>query len=232
MLATAKQGLSRAGRRWVGSLPELGPPDSTRLLRAHRRDAARLGTNHADALRRKGHIPAALIGDRLPFEHLWVDHDDVMPVLRRAHFQRELLTLKVEGGETVRVLPQEVQFDTEQAYNVKHVNFRRWPRDPQRHPVKLKVPLLFTDEDTVDTVKAGGYVFDMFTTGLPCKVRDPNHVPRFIHCDMRKAVGDDIRLEHLELPPGVSVRLTPRTKDPAKPGIGNFLVGRAKRIRG
>ena len=112
---------------------------------------------------------------------------------------------------------------------MEHVNLRRWPRDPERNPVKLSVPIIITNEEATATVKAGGYVHSMFAeTGLKCLVRDPEHIPRFIVADMRKADGDDIRAEHLELPPGVSVRPSHLTRQ----NDGNFLVGRARRIRG
>ncbi len=252
-------GVRRAGARRVGSLPDLEPPDPDRLLVAHRRDPNKLGTNWSNALRRRGRMPVCLLGDRMPFEHLWVEHDEVMKFLRRPHFQRELLTLSVEGGERVRVLPQEVQFDDREHFNVKHVNLRRWPRDPAKNPVKLKVPFWFTHEDAVPTVrhpphrhaaprhrsqprpspvpprqvKAGGYVVDMFPRGLLTLVRDACHIPRFLHADMRKAVGDDLRSDAIDFPPGLTVRLEARTRDPKNPNkVGNFLIGRAKRIRG
>ena len=46
--------------------------------------------------------------------------------------------------------------------------------------------------------------------------------------DMRRADGNDLRLEHIELPPGVTVRRT----DFTVLNGGNFLVCRAKRVRG
>ena len=45
-----------------------------------------------------------------------------MPFLQRTHYQRELLTLAVDGGETVHVLPQEVQVGSYKQFDVKHVN--------------------------------------------------------------------------------------------------------------
>ena len=119
----------------------------------------------------------------------------------------------------------QVQYDNRKHFNIKHVNFRRWPRDPTRNPVKLKVPIVAINGDSVPRVKLGGYVHDIFPRGLPCLVSDAEHVPRFFVVDMRRAVGDDFRMEQLELPPGVTVRQTPEVKSQ------QGLVARAKRVK-
>jgi len=221
-------------RRGLAVNPALDPvvPCPDRVLQASVR--TEMGTIHSRALRDvHKRVPASLLGDRLPFVHLSVDTKELMPFLRRTHYQRELFTVTVEDGETVRILPQEVQFDTLKHFNVKHINFRRWPRDPVRHPVKLAVPLVFTHEETIPTVKAGGYVHDMFSdTGIPCLVRDPENVPRFFVADMRRSEKGDLRFEHLDIPPGVTIRRTARTTEADGKTIANFLVGRVKRVRG
>ena len=95
--------------------------------------------------------------------------------------------------------------------------------------MKLRVPVMFVNEDADPTVKMGGYVFDMFSdTGIACRVRDPDHVPKFFLADFRKAVGGDLRLEHIDVPPGVTIQPSARTLQNG----GNFLIGRAKRARG
>jgi large subunit ribosomal protein L25 len=225
--------LRRAGvgllRRWYR--PDLDPivPSPDRVLHAVPRKSSELGTIHSREMRAAGRLPVILQGDGLPFVNLSVAREALMPFLRRTHYQRELLTLEVEGGEKVRVLTQEVQYDDLKRFNVKHVNFRRWPRDPLRHPVKLPVPIIFVNEETHPTIKTGGYTHDIFSdTGLKCLVRDPENIPRFLVADMRRADGMDLRMEHLTVPPGVTIRPNARTLQNG----GNFLVGRVKRVRG
>ena len=187
-----------------------------------------LGGRSAAALREQGLVPCALLGDRLPFVHLAVQESDLVPFLQRPHYQRELLTLQVEGGETVHVLPQEVQYDSVPMaqFKVKHVNFRRWPRNPKKNPVKLAVPLIFENEEAVPTVKNGGFVMEGFSaTGLKCYVSEIDHIPRFLIGDMRNHVNGDLRIDQIELPPGVRPIKHPSTE-------GNFLVARAQRVRG
>lgn len=229
-LLTRTPSLRRTMCSWTESVMPRDRPSPDRTLAAIQRPDDELGSNSSRKLREQGRVPVSLIGDRLPNAHLHVCREELMKkFLRRVHFQRELLTMVVEGGETRRCLPQEVQYDSITSFNVKHVTFRRWPRDPQTHPVKLAVPIVYTNEMTHPNIRAGGYTMDVFAQkGLPCLVRDPEHVPRYIEGDMRKAVGSDLRFEHLELPPGVTVRDSVFTRQNG----GNFLVGRVKRIRG
>ena len=35
--------------------------------------------------------------------------DELMPIVRRTHFQRELLTIDIEGGETIKALQENVE---------------------------------------------------------------------------------------------------------------------------
>ena len=187
------------------------------------------GSVAAEKLRKLGRIPAVLSGDWLPHVSIHVDLKEMNTFWTRPHFQRELLTLRINGGETVKVLPQDVSYDNLKNLNLKHINFRRWPRDPVRNPVKLAVPLIFINSEVDSTIKNGGYVHNMFAAkGLPCRVSDEAHVPRFIVGDYKRARDGDLRFNDLDMPPGVTVRPTKITTL----NNGNFLVARSKRVRG
>ena len=75
-------------------------------------------------------------------------------------------------------------------------------------------------------MKNGGYVHGMFArNGLPLLCRSDDFPP-FIHLDMARAdERGDLRLEHIELPAGATLRPHATTE-------GNCLLARAKRIRG
>ena len=97
-------------------------------------------------------------------------------------------------------------------------------------PVPVRVthrPIMMLAPHASSFAQAGGYVHDMFTRGLKVTVSNPEQIPRFLVADCRNHQNGDLRLEHLEIPPGVTIRKV-------KGGWtdGNFLVGRAKRIRG
>ena len=245
--------------------PHLDPetPSPERVLEAQHRGPEHYGRYKSEVMRKNGPTPCAIIGDRLPYVSISVATADLMPLARRTHFQRELLTLKVEGGisdfegETCYMLPLDIRYEDLSSFKVEHVTFRRWPRDPERNPVKMPIPLIFVNSETLPAVKAGGYVHEMFLTGqgLKCTVRQREHIPRFIEADMRRADDGDLRFEHIDMPPGVApvrcVRVphtsrprTPHTHGPTSPPVhaerryrgkrteGNFLVGRVVRISG
>mmetsp|Transcript_64454 Transcript_64454/g.127301 ORF Transcript_64454/g.127301 Transcript_64454/m.127301 type:complete len:264 (-) Transcript_64454:131-922(-) len=238
------------GRRYLAANPALNSevPSPERILHAvkreplaYRRHAPLRGSpewdeyvhKESETIRKANRVPGMLAGDRLPNVSISVGLKELMHLIQSPHYQRELLTLHVEGGECVRVLPQQVLFTTPRMTEANHVYFRRWPRDPLRHPVKLAVPLVFTHEETLAEVKAGGYAHDMFAdTGLPCIVNDVEHLPRFIIADMRRSINGDLRFEHLDMPPGVTIQKKARTTEADGKTIANFLVGRVKRVRG
>jgi ribosomal protein L25 (general stress protein Ctc) len=189
--------------------PHVDPtvPSTDRVLEATLREREQYGRYKCKLLREAGRMPCSLVGDRLPYVSLSVSTEELLPIIRRTHCQREILTLRVSGGispfegDEVHVLPQEIQYKDLNAGKVEHVTFRRWPRDAERNPIKLAVPIIFINQDAA--VKGGGYVHEMFEVGrgLKCSVRLKEHIPRFLLADMRRAVGGDIRAEHLEFPP-------------------------------
>lgn len=241
-------------------------PSPDRVLHATIRgngDVHEFGQYRCKQMRKAGRIPCNLVGDRLPYVPLSIDREALLPLLRRTHVQRELLTLKVEGGvspfegEEVLVLPQQIRLVDRLHFEPEHIQFRRWPRDPERNPVKMNVPIVFTHEDKIPKLKSGYYLHEMFEVGqgLKCTVRQREHIPRFIEADMRRADDGDLRFEHIDMPPGVApvrcVRVlhtsrprTPHTHGPTSPPVhaerryrgkrteGNFLVGRVVRISG
>lgn len=189
-------------------------PPSDRVLVAKPRGEKEFGNSRCQKLRDSGRTPCNVVGDRLPYVSLSVDTNELILFLKRTHCQRELMTLRVEGGlspfegEETLVLPQELQYEDKKHFNPTHVTFRRWPRDPERNPIKLAVPLIFMHAESIPAVKAGSYVHEMFETGqgLRCWVRQKEHIPRFIIADMRRAVNGDLRYGDLDVPPGVTPR--------------------------
>ena len=78
-------------------------------------------------------------------------------------------------------------------------------------------------------VKTGGYVMDMWAqSGVPCLVRDEANIPPFFVADMRRSKEGDLRIEDVDIPSGVEFNVG-KYKDRVK---GNFLVARARRVRG
>ena len=188
------------------------------------------GGNYAARIRERGRIPAVLLGDRLPFVHLTVCKKELAPFVKRTHFQRELMTLQVEGGETVKCLVQEIVYKVTYSDEIEHINFRRWPREPEKNPLKMGVPLISMNDKDLPSVKNGGYVMDIFAQkGLPVTVRNREHIPRFFIVDMKKAKENSVYFDAIKdsMPPGVKVQKTVETRQNG----GNFLLMRGRRVR-
>ena len=188
------------------------------------------GRNYAARIRERGRIPAVLCGDRLPFVHITVCKKELAPFVKRTHFQRELMTLQIEGGEKVKCLVQEVTYKVSYSDEIEHIHFRRWPREPKKNPIKLGVPLISFNDKDLPTIKAGGYVMDIFAQkGLPVRVRNPNHIPRFFLVDMKKHRNNSVYFDAIKdaIPPGVTIQKTVETQQNG----GNFLVMRGRRVR-
>ena len=73
-----------------------------------------------EKIRAEGLVPCSIQGDRLPNKSLQVGRKQLMPFLRRVHFQRELFTLQIDDGETVQVIASEVAVDSQLTFNVQH----------------------------------------------------------------------------------------------------------------
>ena len=206
-------------------------------LRVLRREG--LGKYVARRMRAAGNTPCALQGDRLPNIPLSVCSEELMALAAKPYFETTLLDLELDG-EITRVLPRIVDrtgFESVSRVGearVTHVTFRRWPRDPVRHPVEFDMPLLETNEEKCAQVKNGAYVHNMFTqNGLPLLLTAEGFPP-FLAADMSRAdAKGDLRMDQVELPAGASVRMTPLIRSLMRQkGDENFLVARAKRIRG
>lgn len=206
-------------------------------LRVLRREG--LGKYVARRMRAAGNTPCALQGDRLPNIPLSVCSEELMALAAKPYFETTLLDLELDG-EITRVLPRIVDrtgFESVSRVGearVTHVTFRRWPRDPVRHPVEFDMPLLETNEEKCAQVKNGAYVHNMFAqNGLPLLLTAEGFPP-FLAADMSRAdAKGDLRMDQVELPAGASVRMTPLIRSLMRQkGDENFLVARAKRIRG
>ena len=200
-------------------------------LRAMKRAA--FGVNHLPKTREQGFVPARLQGDFLPDKPLQLFRNELMKPEKAPGFERRLVRLLLDDGEDVLALPKEVKRTLVSRFAaIHHIGFVRWPRDPQTHPLKLNIPITVVNEEKIPVIKRGGYVHNMFYSigGLPCIVETPDF-PHTLVADMDLAdAKGDFRYEHLkaQLPPGVRLQTGLRgfTEHP------NFLVARAKRVRG
>ena len=243
-LLIARPGTARSSLRRVCTA-------AAEALPLHRR-GPELQSGSANAwLREQGRTPGCIIGDKLPQVPFWVERAALDRLMRKPGFELSSLHLSLEG-EIIRALPAEIQrFENGHDTHAIHITFQRWPRDAQRSPVKRRLPSRLINEIKCPAVKQGGYVHEFYSRlGIPVLLHDPDNIPQHLLIDMARHDNGDIRAEHIDVPPGVTLRpqhgapierqrppaaasqLTLSLRRPLLAGQpANFLVARAKRIR-
>jgi large subunit ribosomal protein L25 len=112
------------------------------------------GKGAARATRREGLVPAVIYGAKEEAILISLDPRVVMKELNKGGWQSHLYEVAVKGGATVRTLMRDVQFHPVKD-NPIHVDFQRLAAGQK---IRVKVALVFLNEDTNPGVKAGGVV--------------------------------------------------------------------------
>lgn len=118
-------------------------------MRVETRDA--VGGGASRALRRTGMIPAVIYGEKGDNVHFAVDPRDIETGLRQASFFTTLFDLKI-GPQKETVLVKDIQFHPVKDTPL-HVDFLRVT---PKSEVKVRVPLVFTNEARCPGLKQGG----------------------------------------------------------------------------
>ena len=163
-------------------------------LKAKGRTPAQKGG--ARKLRASGWVPAIAYGAGHEPVHFAVEPTEFIRA-RRQFGRTHLYQIEVEGGDTLAVLIKDVQVDAFRN-ELLHIDF--WRVDLEK-PVTLPVPVEFTGRPQ-GVVKGGKFRSLRRTVDLTCL---PGKTPEKLVLDTSHLdLGDSIRLEHLDLPEGVT----------------------------
>jgi large subunit ribosomal protein L25 len=119
------------------------------LLKAKAR--AGQGKGAARAVRREGLVPAVIYGDKKDPALVSLKYRDLLPHVSTGRFTATLVDLDL-GGETVRVIPRDVQFEPVRDFII-HVDFLRLGKDAR---IRVEVPVHFRNHEASPGLKAGG----------------------------------------------------------------------------
>ena len=199
-LLIARPGTARSSLRRVCTA-------AAEALPLHRRGPELQSGSANTWLREQGRTPGCIIGDKLPQVPFWVERATLDRLMRKPGFELSSLHLSLEG-EIIRALPAEIQrFENGHDTHAIHITFQRWPRDAQRSPVKRRLHSRLINEIKCPAVKQGGYVHEFYSRlGIPVLLHDPDNIPQHLVIDMARHDNGDIRAEHIDVPPGVTLR--------------------------
>ena len=147
----------------------------------------RAGKGAARATRRGGRVPAVIYGAKQEATLLSLDPRDVMKEMHKGGWQSHLYEVAVDG-KAERCLMREVQFHPVKDTPV-HVDFQRLAPGQL---IRVKVPVVFLNEDTAPGIKEGG-VLNVVRRDVEV-LSDPDQVPDQFEIDLANAgIGDSLR---------------------------------------
>lgn len=171
-------------------------------LKATARDRA--GKGAARAVRRQGLVPGVIYGDQKEPELVALVYKELLPHVNKGRFTATLVDLDV-GGNTVRVIPRDIQFEPVRDFII-HVDFLRLGKDAR---IRVEVPVHFKNHEASPGLKAGG-VLNIVRHEI--EVFCPaDRIPEEFMIDLTGLqIGQSIHISQLKLPDDVKSAITER----------------------
>lgn len=146
------------------------------------------GKGAARATRRAGLVPAVVYGAKQEATLVSLDPRDVMKELTKGGWQSHLYEVAVKDGPTERTIMRDVQFDPVTDRPI-HVDFQRVAPGAR---IRVRVPVVFLNEDTAPGIKAGG-VLNVVRREVEV-MAETDKVPDHFEIDLGAAkVGESLR---------------------------------------
>jgi large subunit ribosomal protein L25 len=165
---------------------------------------AAAGKGPARALRRHGRVPAVIYGEHHDQYMISLEGRALRRQLHNPRFFSTLCALEL-GGETIRVLPRDVQLHPV-TDDPLHADFVRVSAGTT---VEVEVQVAFINEDASPGLKRGG-VLNIVRREVEL-VCPADAIPSEITIDLKTFdIGDSIHISHIPLPEGVRPTITDR----------------------
>jgi large subunit ribosomal protein L25 len=150
-------------------------------------------------LRVQGLVPAVVYGHGVESVSLAIDAKEFEKAFQKAG-ESTLVDLAVNGGESAKVLVQDVQYDPLKGTFV-HVDFRQVN---MKEKMEVEIPLRLVGEAPVVREQGATLVRALDTVNVRCLPQDLVHEIE-VPLDGLKAVGDSIAVGDLKVPAGLEV---------------------------
>ncbi|MEX2615724.1 MAG: 50S ribosomal protein L25/general stress protein Ctc [Alphaproteobacteria bacterium] len=165
----------------------------------------RAGKGAARAVRRAGKVPSVVYGAKKDPRMIAIDPLELRMSMERGSFFSTVFDIKIDGGDTERVLPRDIQLhpvtDVPQ-----HVDFLRVSAATK---VTVEVPCNFLNEEECPGLRRGGVLNVVrYDIEVQCAV---DAIPASFDIDLTGLdIGDSIHFSHVTVPEGVEPTITDR----------------------
>jgi large subunit ribosomal protein L25 len=162
----------------------------------------RAGKGAARATRRGGMVPGVVYGAKQEATLIALDPRVIVKELTKGGWQSHLYEVAVTDGPTERTIMRDVQFDPVTDRPI-HVDFQRLAPGAR---IRIRVPVVFLNEDTSPGLKAGGRL-NVVRREVEV-LAEPDKVPEKLEIDLGSAkIGDNLRWssikDHFGARPGI-----------------------------
>jgi large subunit ribosomal protein L25 len=162
----------------------------------------RAGKGAARATRRGGLVPGVVYGAKQEATLIALDPRVIIKELTKGGWQSHLYEVAVTDGPTERTIMRDVQFDPVTDRPI-HVDFQRLAPGAR---IRIRVPVVFLNEDTSPGLKAGG-MLNVVRREVEV-LAEPDKVPEKLEIDLGAAkIGDNLRWssikDHFGARPGI-----------------------------
>jgi len=163
-----------------------------------------VGKGPARQLRRAGRVPAIIYGERKDQQMVSLEARALRRQLTNPRFFSTLCSLQL-GGDTIRVLPREVQLHPVSDDPI-HADFVRVSAGTT---ITVEVQVVFLNEETCPGLKRGG-VLNVVRREIEV-ICPADSIPGQLELDLAEAdIGDSLHISQMSLPEGVEPTITDR----------------------
>ncbi len=165
----------------------------------------RAGKGAARAVRRAGKVPSVVYGAKKDPRMISIDPLELRMSMERGSFFSTVFDIKIDGGDTERVLPRDIQLHPVTDVP-EHVDFLRVSAATK---VTVEVPCNFINEEECPGLRRGGVLNVVrYDIEVNCVV---DSIPASFEVDLTGLdIGDSIHFSHLTVPDGVEPTITDR----------------------
>ena len=172
----------------------------TTLLKAEERKDT--GKSFARAVRKKGHIPCIIYGDKKDPIAASLNSIEAMKLYNTGKMLSQLIDVETSNGEKFKAISKDIQLHPVKG-NIIHIDLLRLGANSR---ISVDVSVSFINEEESPGIKEGGILnVSRYTVELDCPA---TNIPEGVEADLTGlAIGETIHLSDIKLPEGIILSL-------------------------